>query len=419
MGQAKAKQNTQAKSLFASLLNRLASVKFAVALVVVIVVCCVIGTIVPQGADAGRYLARHPKSAARFDSLEKLGFTHVFSSGWFIGLICGLAASVAVCSARRLGTVRRTTGFSRGRAFGSMFTHISFLLILMGAVIRGVWGQKGYVEFHEGQTVAQFVTGQGPQPLPFSIHLSSFEIETYNQKSAPSLAGSALLVTRPEKNLEAAFPIKLGVEQSFDEFKITILKYVPDFVVDTQTHEVASRSDQPRNPAILVAVAGPTYSNHRWLFAKFPGFVMHTPDSKATDPSPLQMVYRDDAMRGKALPNAPIKSFKSTLQILNGNTVVKSKTIEVNDPISYKGYTLYQSGYDPNDLTYTSLQVVKDPGVVVVYAGFWLMIAGLFIVFYLNPWLNQQRASKCAVPKDSGTPAPKHANTRQPECLHT
>ncbi|HTS17895.1 MAG TPA: cytochrome c biogenesis protein ResB, partial [Verrucomicrobiae bacterium] len=58
---------------------------------------------------------------------------------------------------------------------------------------------------------------------------------------------------------------------------------------------------------------------------------------------------------------------------------------------SYKGYTFYQSGYNPDDLSYTAFQVVKDPGVPVVYAGFALMIVGLFIVFYLNPWLDARR----------------------------
>jgi hypothetical protein len=398
MGQANAKQTAPRKSLAALILDQLASVKFAVGVVIVIAVACVAGTILPQGADVARYLARNPEATARFDLLNKLGVTHVFASWWFIGLLCVLSASVTVCSTRRFATVRRTVGFARGRAFGSMLTHISFLLILTGAVIRGAWAQKGYLEFREGQTVAQFVDERGLRPLPFAIHLARFEIETYDQKPSGDAreadvgqAGSALFVAWPERNLKAALPIKPGVEQKFDEFKLTILKYIPDFTIDMTTKEVTSRSNEPRNPAILVAVVSPTYSNHRWLFAKFPDFVMHTPDSKATGPSPLQMVYRDASpAQRKMMPNGPIKSFKSTLEIIDGNAVVKSKTIEVNDPISYKGYTLYQSGYNPNDLSYTSLQVVKDPGVPVVYAGFSLMIVGLFIVFYLNPWLNER-----------------------------
>ena len=64
----------------------------------------------------------------------------------------------------------------------------------------------------------------------------------------------------------------------------------------------------------------------------------------------------------------------------------------MNSPFSYKGYTFYQSGYNPQDLSWTSLQVVRDPGVPLVYAGFALIIGGLFIVFYVNPWLQARRA---------------------------
>ncbi len=382
------------KSVAVELTDTLASVKFAVAVVIIIALACVAGTILPQGADVARYLAKHPEATGRMDWLGKFGLTHVFSSFWFIGLLGVLSSSVAVCSARRFATVRRTTGFVRGRAFGSMITHISILTILAGGVIRGVWGQKGYLEFREGQTVAQFVDENGPRPLPFAIHLVKFKIETYDQPQPASDYCNALLVASPEKNLKATLPIKLGVEQTFDEFKITILKYVPDFVVDMNTKEVTSRSSEPRNPAILVAVNSPTYQNHRWLFAKFPDFTMHSADEHASPDSKsvLQMVYQNhgasESRPGGTMPSGPIKSFKSTLEIVDGGAVAKSKTIEVNSPISYKGYTLYQSGYNPNDLSYTSLQVVKDPGVPIVYTGFSLLIVGLFIVFYLNPWLN-------------------------------
>jgi len=397
MGQSRNKSSRTRKSFVTFVYERLGSVKFAVAIVIVIAVACIIGTILPQGADVTRYIARHPESTAHFGSLEKLGLTHVFSTGWFIGLIFGLAASVAVCSARRFATVRHTSGFARARAFGSMLTHISFLLILAGAVIRGVWGQKGFLEFREGETRAEFVTDNAIKPLPFAVHLSNFEIEHYEQ-AKPGLpnaqelkSGNALLVAWPAKKLKAWLPVELGVEQTFDAFKITVLKYVPDFVVDTDTKEVTSRSDEPRNPAVLVAVAGPTYSNHRWLFAKFPDFVMHAPDSQVAGLCPIQMTFQvHSGPDSQQMQDLPIKSFKSTLEFLDGGNVVKSRTIEVNNPATFMGYTFYQSGYNPNDVSYSSLQVVKDPGVPVVYTGFGLMIGGLFIVFYLSPWLKQQ-----------------------------
>ena len=46
------------------------------------------------------------------------------------------------------------------------------------------------------------------------------------------------------------------------------------------------------------------------------------------------------------------------------------------------------------DLSWTSLQVVRDRGVSVVYAGFGLMIAGLFLVSYLNPWLESKESQR-------------------------
>lgn len=355
------------------LTDTLASVKFAVTVVVIIAAACVAGTIRPQW--------------------------NVFYSWWFVALLATLSASVATCSVRRFATVRRATGSARRRALGSMLTHISILLILAGGVIRGVWGEKGHLEFREGETAAHFVADAGQRALPFAMRLAKFEIETYGAEPAAEectmhekasevdACCNGLLVAWPEKNLKATLPAKVGVEQAFGEFKITVLRYVPDFIVDTKTREVSSRSDAPHNPAILVAVAGPTYSNHRWLFAKFPDFVMHNKDAPAAGPSPLEMVYQNHtAAQPKRMPAGPVKSFKSTVELPDG-----THTLEVNRPLSYGGYTFYQSGYNPDDLTYTSLQVVKDPGVPVVYAGFALMLAGLFIVFYLNPWLDARR----------------------------
>ena len=398
MGQANNKLNAPTRTFITLVFYRLASVKFAVMVVVAIAVACITGTLIPQGTDVAKYIRQNPDAAGRLELFGKLGLTHVFYSLWFIGLLCTLAATVAVCSTRRFTTVLRTNGYARYRAFGSMLTHISILLILTGGVIRGVWGEKGYIELREGETNAQFVTEKSVKPLPFGIHLARFEIETYDQAKmdadgkAQTKQGdccNALLVAWPEKNLKATLPVKVGEEQAFAEFKITILKYIPDFIVDMQTHEITSRSSEPRNPAILVAVNGPTYQNHRWLFAKFPDFTMHTKDTQATGPSPLEMVYQNHGVvEHKTMPTGPIKSFKSTIQLVEGESVVGERTVEVNSPFHYKGYTFYQSGYNPDDLSYTSFQVVKDRGVPVVYTGFALMIAGLFLVFYLNPWFD-------------------------------
>lgn len=404
MGQAKRKQAAQQapvaprKSPAATVAGWLASVKFAVVVVIIIAAACVVGTLLPQGADVAKYLQQNPAAQGRMDLFRVLGLTHVFYSWWFVALLCTLAASVATCSTRRFATIRRTRGFARRRALGSMLTHISILLILGGGVIRAVWGEKGYLEFREGQTVAQFVGQRGVQPLPFGLHLAKFEIETYNQPPAavPADDCSHLLVKWPAKQITRTLNANLDEEQVIEAdgeaYTLKVLQYIPDFTVDMATKEVSSRSAQPNNPAILVAVNGPTYANHRWLFAKFPDFVMHTKDGQPTGPSPFELRYINHAAaQAQPVIDGPIKSFRSSLKVVENNAVAHEQQIEVNSPMQYKGYRFYQSGYNPRDLSYTSLQVVKDPGVPVVYAGFGLMIIGLFIVFYLNPWMDARR----------------------------
>ena len=67
--------------------------------------------------------------------------------------------------------------------------------------------------------------------------------------------------------------------------------------------------------------------------------------------------------------------------------MVKQATLAVNSPLSYGGYTFYQyqAGYDRMGGAWTSLLVVRDPGVPLVFAGFAAMLAGIFLGLYVWP----------------------------------
>ena len=80
----------------------LASVPFASTVVAVIALACVVGTLLPQGEDVQKYLAKNPEVERIMEVLRILGLTHVFTSWWFIGLLCLLSASLAVCSPKRV-----------------------------------------------------------------------------------------------------------------------------------------------------------------------------------------------------------------------------------------------------------------------------------------------------------------------------
>lgn len=377
----------------------LGSLRFALGVVVLIALACVAGTLLPQGQQqVERYLEHFPERSARMEFLGRLGLTGVFYSWWFIALLCILTASLVVCTFRRYLTLRRTAGAQRLRVLGSLITHLSLLLILAGGVARAVWGEKGYIELREGQPLTGFDGQRGPVALPFAVRLEDFELEFYpvpGEEGAPAPAPAAqrLVVTWPERGLSNEFPVAVGAEyavavagdsvRTAGTFRVSIKRYVPDFVIDRASRDVRSRSEEPNNPAILLSLAGGGRSEERWIFARYPEFKMHS--GGEADGIPLKVRFEAPLPEADVLPARRVKDYKSHLTILSDGQAVREKVIEVNAPLSYGGYTFYQFSYDPGDLTVTTLQVVRDPGVTVVYAGFILMMIGLTIVFWIAP----------------------------------
>lgn len=367
----------------------LSSVPFASSVVAAIAAACVLGTLLPQGSQVDAYVRKHPESERLMSLLTGAGLTRVFSAWWFTALLLLLAASLSVCTYRRYGAAMRLRGRPRGRALGSMVTHLSMLLILAGGVIRVVWGERGDVEFTEGETARAFASGDRMVPLPFGIRLVDFQIETYAESNVAAAVTETLHARLRAGGGQWELPVAEGAEKRLEVpgrdgaaaqvFLVRVLQRIPDFVVNPSTGKAASRSDQLRNPALRVEVVHGAVTNAQWVFALHPDFNLHGGSEAA--PLDLRYVIRGGQPPGRQM----VKDYRSTLEVLDGDTVVKKKTIEVNDPLSFGGYTFYQSGYNPDDPTWTSLSVVRDPGVPLVYTGFILLIAGLTVVFYLYP----------------------------------
>lgn len=376
------------------------SVRLSLPLFFLLAMACVVGTLLPQGSDVAEYVEARPNSAQLMELLTSLGLTHVFTAWWFVALLCLLSLSLAACSMHRI-TVMRRSGRWQGRAVGSFMTHISLLLVLAGGAVRSVWGVRGVLELQEGETRQVFVVNGEEQSLPFGVRLEKFEIEFYTNSPAQDarILSERLVVEIPSVSLMAVLPVEVGkarfLAQDGDDqmtgrtYRVTVVRRVVDFVIDTPSMGIVSRSDKPNNPAVLVEVVSGGVTNMQWLFVRYPDFKMHSSESKE---AALDLRYEVE-IGGQSEPS--IKDFKSTLSIILDGVVVKHKIIEVNSPLSYMGYTLYQSGYDPENPRLTILQVVRDPGVPIVYLGFFLMVVGLALIFYVWP----QPTGKAASPR--------------------
>lgn len=292
----------------------------------------------------------------------------VYASAPFIILIILFSLNLTVCLLNRFSLNRRM--------LGSTLTHASILIILLGALIGALFGQKGLIKIGEGEEVCCFSSKDKHKiELGFSVRLDKF---IYTEHIDPK---ERLLVYPSEAGKEeliAEVPTETGIESDIADtgYKIKVLRYLNDFAMDTATKAAVNRSAKPNNPAVEVRLRDKAgKENTFWIFTRFPD--MH----QKMGPK-FKFIYNWVGRRPK--------DFISKVTILKGNKEIMSKDIRVNEPLRFGGYTLFQSTYDTEGLAWSGLEVVRDPGVWVVYLGFILLIPGLVIIFYVNPLIQRR-----------------------------
>lgn len=77
--------------------------------------------------------------------------------------------------------------------------------------------------------------------------------------------------------------------------------------------------------------------------------------------------------------------FESDVQLTDAKRgVILMRTISMNNPLRYRGFSFYQSSYLQGPVETTVLSVRNDPGTPFVYAGFLIVIAGIVSLFALR-----------------------------------
>jgi hypothetical protein len=212
--------------------------------------------------------------------------------------------------------------------------------------------------------------------LPFEIKFVRNElvgaITDYVLVANPG-GGKPVLAYVREGKLASKKEISLGEPVSVEgtDYSIVIDKF---FKNANMVRQVVNRPDMPNRPAVelVVQLQGESHPIYLW-------------EGNPADVTGYKMLYRREPR---------IRDFYSILQIIDNGKVVAEKKIEVNDPIRHAGYALYQSSYDSEGQTWSGLQVKKDPGVPLVYAGFLTQIVGMIIIFYINPLIKKARKAQ-------------------------
>jgi hypothetical protein len=265
-----------------------------------------------------------------------------------------------------------------------LFIHAGCILILAGAV----WGSQaclklqsrllgidkipvGQMAIFEGESENRVALENSDRvrELPFYIKLKDFRVEYYKPE---------YLYIQNRQGKSWKIPVELNAEFSLGENNgtVKIVRKFENFKIKIEGDKRVPYDDPQSgyNPALEVKIESPDGQVvTKYVFERFPGHI-HPEDR-------FFLSYR-----------RVISEYISELQIIRDNEVVAEKDIEVNHPLHFGGYHLYQADYDKQAGQYTILTVTSDTGLGTVYAGYLMLCIGVFWHFWLRHIFKAKKA---------------------------
>jgi cytochrome c biogenesis protein len=250
----------------------------------------------------------------------------------------------------------------RGRwtRLGVYAVHLSVILLLAGGMMGSIFGFDGSVNIPEGGSVKSIVlrnTGR-VQPLDFEIRCDDFDVSFY-ESGAPKEYLSKLTILEDGKAV-----------------------YKKDIIVNDPIRFKGVNIFQSSYGTLKPKEAIISFTNRE-----------------------TGMIYKKKAVLGDeiAIPEAfgkfVLKEYSGNFDFMGHNlgeaflgilTPPMGEPVEVLLPLRFPSFDkmrkdrLIISVEGGERLFYTGLQVTRDPGVPVVYAGFIVMIIGCFISFFMS-----------------------------------
>ena len=390
------------------------SLKLTIITLLLLSVTSIIGTVLQQGASPEEYIREYGRS--NYELFAKLQFTDMYHSYWFVGLLGLFCVNLICCSIKNFprvwkfvvepqrvagdGTYKNSANKAEFRSkenldslaerlsavlkgsfakpvrteaddklhlfaqkgiysrFGAYLTHLSILIIMVGAIIGTVWGYKAYVNIVEGTEVSQVWPRNGTRPIPlgFSVRCESFAVEYYPGTMRPKEFRSILTVKDNGKTVIDKRRIIVNEPLSYNGITFYQSSYGPagdgTFEIEVtdskggDTRTVNAKQGQkvplPNGYSFSVVDFTPSYDR----FGPAAKLLVNAPDGKARTPFViLQNFPQFDKRRGGDFSFA-LKQYKQP--------------------------------------QYTGLQVAKDPGVWVVWLGCFLMVFGSLSAFFFS-----------------------------------
>jgi cytochrome c biogenesis protein len=281
--------NPKEKDIFDMVYDFFRSLKLTIFLLILLAILSIIGTLIKQNAPSEEYIQRY--GAQLYNVLEFFNIFDMYHSWWFTTILLLLVVNLIACTIQRFpGAWRQTYRESGAKELGdSMLKTLPYVERIKPSRSRGI----GEDEF---QTL---VTKEFNSPKRIEGESS---VTLYSEKGRFSRMG--VYIT----HLSILFILIGGIIGSMFGFR----GYVNILEGET-VDQVALRVKDKQ-------IARPI------------DFSVRCDD--------FRLVFYD--LKG---PQKMVQKYISDLSVLENGKEVLKKTIEVNDPLTYKGLTFYQSSY--------------------------------------------------------------------------
>jgi hypothetical protein len=375
--------------------------RFTSVLLIALAIAAALGTLILQGRPVAEYPMKY---GAVGDLIVALRLDDIFHSLWFACLIALFGAAVVNSALLRWPLRLKNAGF--------FVCHLGLTTSLAGAALSSYFAVRGRVElFADGSAVSQVLVTKNGQvkvasydangqpvpataPLGFEVRLDQFDLVRYATEYRVGYYEPRMLEDgRVDWRLKASFDPEEGVRHLLpggNTFKIEKLWSAYQPGNEGAGRVAAAKPGQPMANAaavLQVMVDGESTASAPLLALGQKNFVAVPPGS----PNPrgfLAFEKREDEA----------KSYQSHITAIAGSTQKKA-LVSVNDPFTFNGWTFYQVNYDPKNPSYSGLEAVHDPGVNWVFAGFVLIMVGVFYMFYVETALKARKPA--AVPVET------------------
>jgi len=175
-----------------------------------------------------------------------------------------------------------------------------------------------------------------------------------------------------------------------------------DFIPATSTTTTASPNELPDGVRVRLEQTGEEFE--QWVPAGWQITVPTSPNETMiaygfkTIPLPIGLELLEFEVKRNEGSDSPA-GFKSTLRISTAEGETATGACWMNNPFSFPGgwlhtwtgltYKISQASWNPENLGQSTEQILRDPGWLLKWIGSLLVVIGVFMMFYLQPYRKQ------------------------------